>query len=954
MIDASQGHSESPDDSSWPDESRVRALLEEILETGSSPEQVSGGDRKLERILRDRLRRARDVEAQLEAMFPSRHNGEETTRRALLDRRRKDRPLPEIPGYEVDSVIGTGGMGVVYRARHLKLDRWVAIKMVLLGAYASREELGCLLREAQDVAALRHPNIVQVYDVGEHDGFPYFAMEFLDGGDLARTLQGKPYAAREAADLIRVLAGAVHAAHLAGIVHRDLKPGNIFLCSDGTPKIGDFSLARRLERDSTILTHARQGGTPSYMAPEQAAGDTRAIQPAVDIYALGVILYELLTGRPPFKAESSTETRRQVIADEPVPPSRLNSRVPCDLQTICLKCLLKDPVRRYETAADLGDDLERFARGEPILARPVGAVERTVKWCRRRPSTTLAIAVSVVALAGAVAGGVWMQQIAHARDTQEAVRRERARASIEAALPSLSQLVTSQQWADATGVLRAAQAQLGDAHSPDLELRLAAAEEWFEVAQELDRIRQSFLAPQYTESVEFPARDSYAQLFQRVDIGRDVGVAAAAKRIQESPIREQLLIALDHAAFFEFVANDDNEFGRLLAVGRTAAPDPWQDRFRDPATWRDLASLEGLVADAAGAEPAPPSHQMLLIGLLFSTLDADATTIKVLREAQLRAPSDFSVNLWLARALGLHGNDAEALQFLRTAAALNPSHADTWTEIGRTLIKTGKFEDAIGPLRKAISLQPDYSPSWENLILALVGCERWEEAAATKSDAAAAIPTFSLVQSQYTLQVFRARAAIAQRDWSVAAEAYAQSLDGRHAGNPELWFEFAAATVLADDMAAYRKICASMLELENIDWLSRVFVARACTIATVSDQELAHATTLVLPVLDKNADSQRSLTLRAALLCRNGQQREAIPLLERSLEVSSDPEQHIVTWAWLSRTHLSLGEHDAAENWLEKVADLLDQSDTKPEGIRLHDWLEAQILRREVEYDLAR
>ncbi len=952
MPDEPRSHSESPEDYSWPDESRIRTLLEEILDTGLSPEQVSGGDLKLERVLRHRLRRARDIEAQMEAMFPSSYSRGVPAWRASPESTQVDGRLPEIPGYEIKSVIGSGGMGVVYRARHLKLDRWVAIKMVLLGAYASREQMECLLREAQDVAALRHPNIVQVYDVGEHDGFPYFAMELLDGGDLARKLQGKPLAPREAADLIRVLADAVHTAHLGGIVHRDLKPGNVLLSSDGSPKIGDFSLARRFEHDSAIMTHARQAGTPSYMAPEQAAGDSRAIRPAVDIYCLGAILYELLTGRPPFKAESSTQTRRQVMTDEPVPPARLNSRVPRDLQTICLKCLQKDPARRYKTATELADDLERFISGKPILARPVGPVERTVKWCRRRPSTTLAIAVSVVAMAGAVAGGVWLQQVEHARDIQEVVRRESARASIEAALPSLSQFVTSRQWVDATGVLRTAQAQLGDAASPELERRLAAAEEQYEVAQELDRIRQSFVALGYSGYVHYPARDAYARMFDRLGIGRGVGVHEAATVVRASPLRDQLLIALDNAAYIETRHGDESEPSRLLAVGRAVTPNLWQDRFRDQDIWADVAGLQRLVEDAKIAEPAPPSHQMILIGLLLDRLGDNAAALKVLHDAQLREPSDFSVNFWLARAH--ENNDAEALQFLRAAAALNPTDALTWSEIGLRLLRTGKYQDAVGPLRKATSIQPDFSMTWANLFFSLVGSGRWEEAVAAERNARQAIPTFSLGDSDDILQMCRARAAILNQEWSVAAEAYARALNGRYMDSGTLWYESAAATVLAGDVPAYQRACASMLELQESEGLRAYLVGRACTIGMASAQDLARATELATPELDLQADGHWSLTQRAAFLCRDGRSREAIPILERSLQASALPEKLILSWVWLARAHLSLGEHDTAKTWLAMAADRLDQSDTKPEGMHLHDWLEAQILRLEVESELDR
>ncbi len=954
MADESDRHFEPADDSSLPEESHIRALLEEMLETGSGPEQVSGGDHNLERVLRKRLRRARETEAQLEALFPSPHTGGDSKWRASLEGRRADGPLPEIPGYEVNGVIGTGGMGVVYRAKHLQLHRWVAIKMVLHGAYASREKMECLLREAQDVAALRHPNIVQVYDVGQHDGFPYFAMELLDGGDLARKLQGKPLAAREAAELIRVLAGAVHAAHLGGIVHRDLKPGNILLDTDETPKITDFSLATRLERDLTIMTQARQAGTPSYMAPEQAAGDPTAIRPAVDIYSLGAILYELLTGRPPFKADTSTETRRQVITDEPAPPSRLNSRVPRDLQTICLKCLQKDPARRYTTAADLADDMQRFVSGEPILARPVGAVEKTLKWCRRRPSTTFAIAVSVVAMAGAVSGGIWLQQLEHARDTQEAVRRESARASIEAALPSLSQFVKSKQWVDAVGLLRTSQAQLGDAQSPELAHRLAAIEESFEVSRELYRIRENFLSFDSAGYTHAPAREAYSSLFSRAGIGSDVGVEVAAGRVKESPLREELLIALDLAAFAEQAGGSTSERDRLLAVGRAASPDPWQDRFRDPAGWGDTGYQLGLIKDALHAEPLPPSHQLFLLCVIAAGKHDDRDVIlDVLREAQLRDPTDVWVTLALADALRRDGNP-EALQFYRTATALQPTNVVAWCMLGWTLTANGNPQGAVAPLKKAIELRPEYSLSLQYLLDALARDDQWEDALAAAREFSAAHPEVEVpAQTMGMILEYAARSAATKREWATAGEFYSQLHQG-YPPHTDFLFEFAAVSLLDGDIAGYRDVCEVMLaRCESAD-LRRFLVARACTFAAVSDQELTRAIDLSMPELDQYADHHWSLTQRAALLCRQGRYGDAISVLQQSVSSTSQPGHHVVAWAWLARAHLALGEHDDARMWLGKSAEWLDQSVTRPEGIHLHDWLEAQILRREVESELAR
>jgi serine/threonine-protein kinase len=267
-------------------------------------------------------------------------------------------------------------MGVVYRAWHSRLNRPVALKMLLAGADARPEDRQRFQREAEAVAALCHPNVVQVYDVGEVDGRPYFTMELLEGGSLAQRLRGAPQPALQAAALVATLADAVHAAHQSGIVHRDLKPGNVLLTADGTPKVTDFGRARWLERNGGggLTLSGAPLGTPSYMSPCQARANKSAMGPATDVWALGAILYELLTGRPPFKGESAMETLHQVVADDPVPPARLNPKVPRDLETICLKCLRKEPAHRYASAAALADDLRRFGRGEPIVARPLGRI----------------------------------------------------------------------------------------------------------------------------------------------------------------------------------------------------------------------------------------------------------------------------------------------------------------------------------------------------------------------------------------------------------------------------------------------------------------------------------------------------------------------------------------------------------------------------------------------------
>jgi serine/threonine protein kinase len=306
--------------------------------------------------------------------------------------------LPAVPGYEILAVLGRGGMGVVYKARQLSLKRLVALKMLVAGPHASPGLLARFRTEAEAVALLQHPHIVPIYEVGQAGGLPYFALEFVDGGTLAQKLDGAPQPAREAAAMTLTLARAMHFAHERGIIHRDLKPANVLLTPDGSLKISDFGLAKSLEGGDGPTQTGDIMGTPSYMAPEQASGVTKQVGPAADVYALGAILYEMLTGRPPFRAENSMETVRQVLVEEPLPPRRLQPRAARDLETICLKCLEKEPRKRYRSAAALADDLQRFLAGEPIQARPAGVGERLVKWVRRHPAVAAVVGISSLAV----------------------------------------------------------------------------------------------------------------------------------------------------------------------------------------------------------------------------------------------------------------------------------------------------------------------------------------------------------------------------------------------------------------------------------------------------------------------------------------------------------------------------------------------------------------------------
>jgi tetratricopeptide (TPR) repeat protein/tRNA A-37 threonylcarbamoyl transferase component Bud32 len=320
---------------------------------------------------------------------------------------RNDAPAASVaplPGYEILEELGRGGQSVVFKARQRGLDRLVALKILLRGAGADPEERARFQREANAVASLRHPHIVQIYDIREQDDQHCCVLEYLAGGSLAAKIGRLPQPPGESAPLVETLARAVHWAHQQGIVHRDLKPSNVLLTEDGVPKIADFGLARRLSNDAGLTQTGLILGTPSYMAPEQASGNSKEAGPAADVYALGAVLYEMLTGRPPFLGRTPLDVLPQVLGMDPVAPSRLQPGVPADLETICLKCLAKEPHRRYRSAEELAEDLRRFRDGEPIRARPVSSWEKGWRWARRRPAVAGLLLALLLVIVGSLVG----------------------------------------------------------------------------------------------------------------------------------------------------------------------------------------------------------------------------------------------------------------------------------------------------------------------------------------------------------------------------------------------------------------------------------------------------------------------------------------------------------------------------------------------------------------------
>ncbi|HVK14212.1 MAG TPA: serine/threonine-protein kinase [Gemmataceae bacterium] len=349
-------------------------------------------DPELQRALHARLEKRRKLQAYL--------NDPGST---VDGRERGTDPVPAVPGYEIERVLGSGGMGVVYLARDTRLDRPVALKMVRYRPGPPNHDDWRFESEGVSVAALQHPNIVQIYETGWVGGQPYLAFEYVPGGTLAQHLEARPVPPRRAAELMVRLAEAVGHAHQKGVIHRDLKPANVLLTAAGEPKVADFGLAKRLHADGGHTQTGAILGSPCYMAPEQAEGRAAAVGPATDVYALGTVLYEMLTGRPPFNGTSVLEIIDHVRTLDPVPPKDLQPEVPTDLQTVCLKCLAKAPADRYASAAELADDLGRFLKGEPVTARPPSLMDVLLRTLRRsnydprfsRYATSLFIAAPV-------------------------------------------------------------------------------------------------------------------------------------------------------------------------------------------------------------------------------------------------------------------------------------------------------------------------------------------------------------------------------------------------------------------------------------------------------------------------------------------------------------------------------------------------------------------------------
>jgi len=793
-----------------------------------------------------------------------------------------DLALPEIPGFLILNECGRGGMGIVYLAEQVDLGRRVALKFLKPELAGSASQRARLVVEATALARLQHPNIVQIFSTGTHEGRPFIVQEYVGGGSLDRKLTRQPAPARVAAEMVATLARAVEHAHGQRIIHRDLKPSNVLLTLDGVPKISDFGLAKYTDLDGE--TNQTQSGaivgSPSYMAPEQSLGKRGTIGPAADIYALGAILYEMLTGRPPFLAASTLETLEQVRSADPVPPRQLQPGLPRDVETVCLKCLSKDPARRYATAAALADDIDRFLHGRPIVARPVSRAERLAKWVKRRPAIAASLGVAALALVALFGGGLIYQgllraavreakasaQLAREQEKKADARYRLARETLSKMLerfrdrefrqtPRLKEL-QRQQRDDALGFYREV---VKDRENPDLAVRLDVATASLELSQ-----------VQHTLGRASEARDQVKQ-----------AIALLEGLVKQDPTRAEYKLHLARSYRVRGVLEPQPQPPRGPGSG-TAAPLPDLVRSlelveglvrQDPANRAYRTELAVAYHDLGGfhANHGQTTQAVAMyrraVDLRRSLLErvpsaADATVRVQMGETLQSLAAQVQQTEHKAEAPRLY---AESRQLLEDALKVEPKWDDAALALGETLMNWGyclTFDrashqkagtllvEAIEHVSPILKREPD----WDRVRGVLLGCHgalaQLRERDACHAEAASEWEqVVSLAgpgekeRYQCHVALARARAGKHREAWNLGQELQ------RSLGKRPAEYHFFLATVYAVCLAAAEKD--STLSAED-----RSAVCSKCAVAGV---ELLRQTLELVPSDERTA--QRALFL---------------------------------------------------------------------------------------------
>ncbi len=692
--------------------------------------------------------------------------------------------------YELLAEIGRGGMGVVYRARQTKLNRPVALKLILAGRLASEADVKRFQQEAQAAANLQHPNIVAVHEVGRHEGQHYYSMDLVGGRSLAELVRPQPLPAREAARYLKTVADAVHYAHQHGTLHRDLKPTNILIDGRDEPRITDFGLARCEHFDSHLTTTGQLLGTPAFMSPEQAQAQPEALGPASDLYSLGAVLYYLLTQRPPFAAESLPALLDQVVHEEPVSPRALNPSVPRDLETICLKCLQKDPAHRFGSAQDISDELGRFCNGQPILSRPPGLAERTWRWCARNRAVAGSLAaVLVVLVAGTVVS------------TREAIRARAEAAKSQQIARFLQDMLKGVGPSVALGrdtkllheILNKTAGRIGRElkNQPEVEAALwSTVGNVYEQIGEYDRAEQALHAAIALKTAS-PGKED-AQLAALLG---NLGTVLERKgSLAEAEILHRRALAIQERVLGPAnpeVAQSLSHIGNVLfRQGKFAEAEPYYRK-----------SLE-LSRKVDGPRSLSVAMALGNLGNLLGRRNQLEESEKMFREAlglqkELLGPDDPTVAKTLSNlgiTLDALGNTAEAEECLRESVALRrkilpPDHPDlafSLNNLGATLQHRGKYAEAELAHREALAIRrrrlsnehPDVAFSLNNLAEALQAQDKlveaetaYREAVAIRRKAPGLDPAY-LVQSLVGL----GGTLVAERKLTAAQDVYDESL----------------------------------------------------------------------------------------------------------------------------------------------------------------------------------